>query len=302
MKLKFSAPPKTGVYHYTVVFRSDSYYADFDQQQNIKVLSLCCGVLHERERVCVCVLCVCMCVYMHMCACVYVCGVCVYMHMCACVCVRECVCMWCECVCVCAGKHASVTDCASESVCHPMPCNGKTFPVVISRVQSRAAPCAIGASFLWVTHHIVSLCAGWPITFLLQCASFPCFLPMLPHSSITLSSQIIYSSKEMAQKRRKNTDVTKAFILFRKPTKSVCCFKGGNSFCCTNLNEFWLAHEDNVGPIKDLMFSFAFIDIASMIFLLLILSWFFSWPIITQIQLAHQIAKVWANWPIGLSF
>ena len=63
-----------------------------------------------------------------------------------------------------------------------------------TRVQYRASPCAIGASFLWMTHHIVSLCAGWPITFLLQCASFPCFLPMLPHS-ITLSSRIIYSTK-----------------------------------------------------------------------------------------------------------
>ena len=82
------------------------------------------------------------------------------------------------------------------------------------RVQSRAAPCAIGASFLWMTHHI----ASWPITFLLQCTRFPCFLPVLPHS-ITLSSQIIYSSKEMALKKEKLTDVTKAFILFRKHTK-----------------------------------------------------------------------------------
>lgn len=37
IKLKFSAPPKKGVYHYTVILRSDSYYGDFDQQQNIKL-------------------------------------------------------------------------------------------------------------------------------------------------------------------------------------------------------------------------------------------------------------------------
>ncbi|KAK7107985.1 translocation protein SEC63 homolog [Littorina saxatilis] len=37
VKLKFSAPSKPGVYHYTVVMRSDSYYSDFDQQHNIKL-------------------------------------------------------------------------------------------------------------------------------------------------------------------------------------------------------------------------------------------------------------------------
>ncbi|XP_076444580.1 translocation protein SEC63 homolog isoform X2 [Babylonia areolata] len=37
VKLKFSAPAKQGVYHYTVVLRSDSYFGDFDQQQNIKL-------------------------------------------------------------------------------------------------------------------------------------------------------------------------------------------------------------------------------------------------------------------------
>ena len=71
MKLKFSAPAKQGVYHYTVVLKSDSYYSDFDQQQNIKVLSVLCvlcmreyecvgvGVnVSLQERVCMCV-CVC---------------------------------------------------------------------------------------------------------------------------------------------------------------------------------------------------------------------------------------------------
>ena len=38
VKLQFSAPAKPGVYHYTVMLRSDSYYADFDQQHNIKVI------------------------------------------------------------------------------------------------------------------------------------------------------------------------------------------------------------------------------------------------------------------------
>lgn len=37
VKLKFSAPIKPGVYHFTVVLRSDSYYGDFDQSQNIKL-------------------------------------------------------------------------------------------------------------------------------------------------------------------------------------------------------------------------------------------------------------------------
>ncbi|KAL8586617.1 hypothetical protein ACOMHN_040125 [Nucella lapillus] len=37
VKLKFSAPAKPGVYHYTVLLRSDSYFGDFDQQQNIKL-------------------------------------------------------------------------------------------------------------------------------------------------------------------------------------------------------------------------------------------------------------------------
>ena len=59
VKLKFSAPAKAGVYHYTVVLRSDSYYSDFDQQQNIKVLSVLC-VLCMGECVCVGV-CKCVC-------------------------------------------------------------------------------------------------------------------------------------------------------------------------------------------------------------------------------------------------
>nr|KAG5706886.1 hypothetical protein BaRGS_021392 [Batillaria attramentaria] len=37
IKLKFSAPSRPGSYHYTVVLRSDSYYGDFDQSQNIKL-------------------------------------------------------------------------------------------------------------------------------------------------------------------------------------------------------------------------------------------------------------------------
>ncbi|KAK3758267.1 hypothetical protein RRG08_036537 [Elysia crispata] len=37
VQLKFSAPPKPGHYQYTVVMRSDSYYGDFDQSQNIKL-------------------------------------------------------------------------------------------------------------------------------------------------------------------------------------------------------------------------------------------------------------------------
>lgn len=37
VQLKFSAPPKPGHYQYTVVLRSDSYYGDFDQSQNIKL-------------------------------------------------------------------------------------------------------------------------------------------------------------------------------------------------------------------------------------------------------------------------
>ena len=77
MKLKFSAPAKPGVYHYTVVLRSDSYYSDFDQQQNIKVLSVLC-VLCMREYECV--------------------GVCV--GVCVNVSLQESVCM---CVCVCGG-------------------------------------------------------------------------------------------------------------------------------------------------------------------------------------------------------
>jgi translocation protein SEC63 len=36
VQLKFSAPPKPGVYQYSVVLRSDSYM-DFDQTQFIKV-------------------------------------------------------------------------------------------------------------------------------------------------------------------------------------------------------------------------------------------------------------------------
>ena len=35
--------------------------------------------------------------------------------------------------------------------------------------------------------------------------------------------------KEMAQKKKKFTDMMKTFILFKKHTKSICCFKGGNS-------------------------------------------------------------------------
>ncbi|GFO42663.1 translocation protein sec63 homolog [Plakobranchus ocellatus] len=37
VELKFSAPSKPGHFQYTVVLRSDSYYADFDQSQNIKL-------------------------------------------------------------------------------------------------------------------------------------------------------------------------------------------------------------------------------------------------------------------------
>ncbi|RUS73201.1 hypothetical protein EGW08_019047 [Elysia chlorotica] len=37
VQLKFSAPQKPGHYQYTVVMRSDSYYGDFDQSQNIKL-------------------------------------------------------------------------------------------------------------------------------------------------------------------------------------------------------------------------------------------------------------------------
>lgn len=37
VKLKFSAPTRPGAYQYTVVLRSDSYYGDFDQSQNIKL-------------------------------------------------------------------------------------------------------------------------------------------------------------------------------------------------------------------------------------------------------------------------
>ncbi|XP_064618130.1 translocation protein SEC63 homolog [Liolophura sinensis] len=36
VKLKFSAPPRPGIYHYSVIMRSDSYL-DFDQMQNIKL-------------------------------------------------------------------------------------------------------------------------------------------------------------------------------------------------------------------------------------------------------------------------
>jgi hypothetical protein len=36
MQLKFSAPPKPGIYTYNIILRSDSYF-DFDQVHNIKV-------------------------------------------------------------------------------------------------------------------------------------------------------------------------------------------------------------------------------------------------------------------------
>ena len=39
MQLKFSAPPKPGIYSYNIILRSDSYF-DFDQIHNIKVSQL----------------------------------------------------------------------------------------------------------------------------------------------------------------------------------------------------------------------------------------------------------------------
>ena len=158
------------------------------------------------------------------------------------------------------------------------------------RVQSRAAPCAIGASFLWMTrltHHF--LVAVRQLSLLSAYAT--------PFYNSFLTNYWLFQRNGTKEKKNSLTWQRHLFCSENTQKGSVVSREVIRNLLHKTKQSLiqWLVCLTN----QRLCFSFPyknFINITSMIFL----SNFFLDP--SLLKLADQIAKVWANWPIGLSF